>query len=385
MKITEVKSIHLVYRDPDGQKREWSGGHFDSWSSVLILVITDDGLTGLGEVYQGSCVSQAVPPFVDYFKQWLIGEDPLQIEYLWDKVYNLSAFWNRQGFPIGVLGAIDIALYDLAGKAAKIPTYQLLGGAAHPAMPVYYSAGCTASQEELLRELREAIALGFHAYKWRVVNPEEAGIIMQKMREVAGDEFEIMVDAVQGSSPTPWPKSQVYRVAKALEPFRPAWLEEPFRIENPEAYAELRRTVTYPIAGAESVTSLAEVGRFLAEGSLDIIQPDLTMAGGFTLVKRMAALAQAHHLNIAQHCWGGGVSLMSNLHFGFSQPACICVEHPMYKSPLRDELLGEPLKIMNGQVAPPALPGLGVELTDEVVQKYAATGSEHAGLVFEMN
>lgn len=385
MKIAEVKTVHLVYRDPEGQKREWSGGYFDSWSSVLIQVVSDDGLTGLGEVYQGSCVSEAVPAFVNYFKQWLIGEDPLQIEYLWDKVYNHSAFWNRQGFPIGVLGAIDIALYDLAGKVAKLPTYQLLGGAAHPAIPVYYSAGCTGSREELLAELREAISLGFRGYKWRVVNPEETAIAMQEMREVAGKDFEIMVDAVQGSSPNPWPKSLVYRVAKALEPFRPAWLEEPFRIENPEAYAELRRVVPYPIAGAESATSLAEIERFLALGSLDIIQPDLTMSGGFTLVKRMATLAQAHHLKIAQHCWGGGVSLMANLHFGLFQLACICVEHPRYTNPLREGLLQEPLKIKNGCVSPPSLPGLGVELTEEIVQKYGATGTERAGLVFEMN
>jgi L-alanine-DL-glutamate epimerase-like enolase superfamily enzyme len=194
-----------------------------------------------------------------------------------------------------------------------------------------------------------------------------------------------MVDAVQGSSPDPWPKSLVYSVAKALVPSRPAWLEEPFRIENPGAYAELRGAVPYPIAGAESATSVAEIMQFLAAHSLDILQPDLTVAGGFTLTKRMAALAEAHHLKIAQHCWGGGVSLMANLHFGFSQPSCIWVEHPMYKSPLRDDLLAEPLEIKNGSARPPTLPGLGVHITEETVQKYGATGTERAGLVFEMN
>lgn len=385
MKITDVKSITLIYRDHEGRRREWSGGYFDSWTSALIQVVTDEGLTGLGEVYQGSCVSAAVPVFADYFKQWLVGENPLQIEYLWNKVYNLSAFWNRQGFPIGVLGAIDIALYDIAGKAANVPTYQLLGGAAHPTIPVYYSAGCTSSHAELLSELRDAMASGYGAYKWRVVNPEQAGIIMREMREVAGNEFEIMVDAVQGGSPTPWPNSQVRRVAKTLEEFRPAWLEEPFRMENPGAYAELRRAVSYPIAGAESVTSLAEVKQFLAAESLDVIQPDATMAGGFTLLRRLAALAEAHHLKIAQHCWGGGVSLMANLHFGLSQPACVYVEHPMYTNPLREGLLREPLKINNGHVSPPSLPGLGVELRDEIAEKYATTDTARSGLIFEMS
>ncbi|SRR5579875_401270 len=385
MKITDVNSIHLIYRNPEGRKHPWSGGYFDSWSSVLIQVVTDSSLTGLGEVYQGSCVSEAVPAFVNYFKQWLIGEDPLRIEYLWDKVYNLSAFWNRHGFPIGVLGGIDIALYDLAGKAACVPTYQLLGGAAHATMPMYYSAGCTASRDELLKEVREAVGSGFRAYKWRVVNPEEAGTLMREMRETAGDEFEIMVDAVQGSSPTPWPKDEVYRMAKAIEPFRPAWLEEPFRIENPELYAELRRAIPYPIAGAESATSLAEIERFLELDALNILQPDLTMAGGFTLAKRIAALAQARRLKLAQHCWGGGASLMANLHFAIAEPACVWVEHPKYTNPLREGLLREPLKFEHGEALPPTSPGLGIELTDEIVAKYAATDSERAGLIFEMN
>src|SRR5260370_34605878 len=111
MRIADVQTIHLIYRLPDGRKWKWSGGYFDSWSSVLVQVIADDGATGLGEVYQGSCVSEAVPAFVDYFKSWLIGEDPLQIEHLWQKLYNLSAFWNRHGFPMGILRALDIALY----------------------------------------------------------------------------------------------------------------------------------------------------------------------------------------------------------------------------------------------------------------------------------
>lgn len=384
MKISDIQTIHLVYRYPDGRKWRWSGGYFDSWSSVLVQVITEDGLTGLGEVYQGSCVSAAVPAFVDYFKRWLVGEDPDQIEYLWQKVYNLSAFWNRHGFPIGVLGAIDIALYDLVGKAAGIPVHRLLGGAAHPQQRMYCSAGCTDSAEQLVSEVCEALSNGFKAYKWRVVDPNQAGSIMTRLREAAGQDFDLMVDAVQGSAPTPWEKPLVIALARAIEPWRPRWLEEPFRIEDPQSYAELRRFVSYPIAGGESVTSLPEVESFLAVGALDVLQPDLTVAGGFTLARRMAVLAEAQQIEIAMHCWGGAVSLMANLHFGFSQPACVFVEYPQYPNSLRDELLCEPLAVKDGYVTPSSQPGLGVRLTEEVVRKYRATDTDLAGLVFEL-
>lgn len=384
MKIADVQTIHLIYRLPDNRKHRWSGGYFDSWSSVLVQVIADDGTSGLGEVYQGSCVSEAVFAFVNHFKPWLLGEDPRNIERLWQKLYNLSAFWNRHGFPIGVLGGIDLALYDLAGKAAGLPVYKLLGGAARANQPMYYSAGCTDSLEQLVAEVSDAISRGFKAYKWRILDPGSAGQAMARLREVTGPDFEIMVDAVQGSAPLTWPKAKVHALAAALEPYRPAWLEEPFRIEEPESYAELRQHAPYPIAGGESATSLAEVERFLSPRALDIVQPDLTFCGGFTNAKRMAVLAESHHIKLAQHCWGGAVSLMANLHFGLAQPACIYVEHPQYENPLRDELLREPLRVRDGAVAPPTQPGLGVQLTEEVVRKYQADASAKlAGLVFE--
>jgi L-alanine-DL-glutamate epimerase-like enolase superfamily enzyme len=384
MKIQDVRTIHLIYRYPEGLKWQWSGGYFDSWSSVLIEVIAEDGTTGLGEVYQGSCVSDAIPPFVEFFKQHLRGEDPRDIERLWDKLYNVSAFWNRHGFPIGVLGAIDIALYDLVGKAQQVPVYDLLGGAAHARMRMYYSAGCSESLEQLLAEVEDARDAGFNAYKWRIVRPAETGRFMEKLRAAAGPDFDLMVDAVQGSAPSPWAKSQVFELAKAIAPHRPAWLEEPFRIEHPELYAELRRTVPYPISGAESATSVPEFERFLDAEAVDIVQPDLTMAGGFTLAKRVGALAESRKVRLAVHCWGGAVSLMANLHFGFSQPSCLWAEYPRYPNPLREEFLVEPLLVKGGCVEPPRQPGLGVELREDLVRKYRASGSAAAGLVFEV-
>ncbi len=382
MRIADLRTIQLACRNPDGRRWRWSGGYFDSWSSVFVQVVADDGTTGVGEVYQGACVRAAVAPFVDFFRRWLVGEDPLQPERLWQKLYDHSVFWNRHGYPIGVLGAIDIALHDLAGKALGVPVYELLGGARQQRLRVYYSAGCCESPEEFVVEVRHAISQNFTAYKWRVLDPANAARSMKKLREAVGNRFELMVDAVQGSSPSPWSKAQVIELAMAIEECGPCWLEEPFRIEDPAAYAELRRMVSYPIAGGESLTSVAELKAYLSADALDIFQPDLSVAGGFTLTKRLAALAEDRGVKIAMHSWAGAPALMANLHFAFAHPNCLWLECCQYPNPLRDRFLVEPLEIQDGCVAPPTSPGLGVRLTEELIQEYSFIGSTQEGLVF---
>jgi len=384
MRIEDIRTIHLVYRNPDGKKRRWSGGYFDSWSSVFVQVIADDGTTGLGEVYQGSCVAEAVPAFIGAFKPWLAGESPLDPALLWEKVHNLSHYWNRGGFPMGVLGGIDIALHDLAGKAQGVPVHRLLGGAVRGAMPVYYSAGCSEATDELVSELEEARQQGYSAYKWRLLDLNDGVEKMKRLRQAAGEHFEIIVDAVQGSAPTPWPIEQVFEFARRIESCRPLWLEEPFRTEDLAAHADLRKWVSYAVAGGESVTSSLEAERLLDAGALDIFQPDLTVAGGFTACRKLALLAATRNAPLAMHCWGGGVSLMANLHFGLTVPGCQWVEHCKYYNPLREELLAEPLEIRGGKAALPAVPGLGVRLTQETIERYSPQSGSHTGLVFEL-
>jgi len=370
MRITDIETLLMSHTFPSHARWRWTGGEIAGWSIAFVRIHTDQQIHGLGEVYFGAFVPEMIGPVVEDLKKHLIGEDPFRLGYLWQKVNRVSKFWNRHGFGKSVIAGIDIALHDLVGKAVGVPVYQLLGGLCHPHMRAYASAGCTDSPEVLINEFRAARAAGFHGYKWRLLDPSQAAFLMKKLRDEAGPDFDIMVDLVQGSAPQPWPRVTVLDVAAELTNFRPSWLEEPFAIENKRAYRDLRRRVTCPIAGGEGITSLEEAQEFLEDEAVDILQPDVTIAGGLTLAKMIGVLAQANHVQIASHSWGGGGSLMANLHFALANPSSTWIEYCRLDSPFREELLEAPLELADGCIRPPCCPGLGLRLTDDILNRY---------------
>jgi galactonate dehydratase len=338
-------------------------------------VHTDEGISGTGEVYFGAFVPEMVPPVVEDLKRHLIGEDPFRIGYLWKKINHISKFWNRHGFGKSVIAGIDLALYDIVGKATKLPVYQLLGGLWHPQIRAYASGGCSDSVEVMLAEIGRAKVAGFEGYKWRLLVPSQAAPIMSRLREKVGPDFELFVDLVQGSSPTPWNHATVLRVAQELEPYHPTWLEEPYPIEDKRAYRELRGKVNYGIAGGEGVSSLEEAHDFIHREAVDILQPDATIAGGLTLCRMIGSLAYANNIQVASHSWGAAGSLMANLHFALSNPSSTYMEVCHLRSPFREDLLNSPLVIDNGFIQAPTAPGLGFELTDELITRFPYTKS----------
>ncbi|MEW5977370.1 MAG: mandelate racemase/muconate lactonizing enzyme family protein [Acidobacteriota bacterium] len=380
MRIIEVETLLMSHVLPREQRWRWNGGSIEGWNAAFVRIQTDQKLHGLGEVYFGAFVPEMIPPVVEDLKKHLIGEDPFRIGYLWQKINSVSKFWNRHGFGKSVIAGIDIALHDLVGKATKVPVYQLLGGLCHPSMRTYASGGCSESAEVLVREIRQAQANGFGAYKWRLIDSSRAGSLMKQLREEVGPDFDIMVDIVQGSAPRPWSAATVLDVAAELAPHRPLWLEEPFAIEDKRAYRELRARVPYSIAGGEGVSSLEEAWEFLQERAVDVLQPDATIAGGLSLCKMIGVLAYSQHVQIASHSWGGAGSLMANLHFALSNPSSTFTEYCQLSSPFREDLLEEPLRLVNGCIQPPSAPGLGIRLSDDVLSRYAYR--ESVGHVF---
>jgi L-alanine-DL-glutamate epimerase-like enolase superfamily enzyme len=193
---------------------------------------------------------------------------------------------------------------------------------------------------------------------------------MAALRREAGPDIDLMVDFVQGSAPRPWPKATVLEAVEAVGAYRPLWIEEPFPIEDRASYRDLRSRVKCAVAGGEGITSLDEAAEFLDADALDIIQPDPTIAGGITLCKLIAALAYSRRVEVAWHSWGGAVSLMANLHLALASPGTTAVEYCRLYSPFRDEVLIEPLRILDGFVQPPPGYGLGVELTDDLIHRH---------------
>jgi L-alanine-DL-glutamate epimerase-like enolase superfamily enzyme len=379
MRITEVETVLLSYALPPEEHWHWNGGGIEGWHVAFIRIHTDQGITGTGEVYFGAFVPEMIPPVVEDLKQHLIGEDPFNIGYLWKKINYISKFWNRHGFGKSVIAGIDLALYDIVGKATKLPVYKLLGGLWHPRIRAYASGGCSESFEVMRGEIDRARKLGIEGYKWRLIDPNKATDLMAQLRNYGGPDFELFVDLVQGSSPTPWNHGTVLAVAQELQPFKPTWLEEPYPIEDKRAYRDLRSRVNYSISGGEGISSLDEAQDFIDQQSVDVLQPDATIAGGLTLCKMIGILAYAKHVQVACHSWGAAGSLMANLHFALSNPSATYMEVCHLRSPFREDLLLEPLNIKNGFIQPPTTVGLGFDLTDDLINRYPyAKSSGHS-------
>jgi L-alanine-DL-glutamate epimerase-like enolase superfamily enzyme len=197
---------------------------------------------------------------------------------------------------------------------------------------------------------------------------------MKASRADAGPDFDLMVDLVQGSTPRPWPAATVFEVASALQPDRPAFFEEPFPVEDLRAHRDLSARVPYAIAGGEGIRSLADAQDFLRDRPFDYLQPDASITGGITACRRIGILAEAQQVRVAGLSWGVGVSMMANLQFALANPSSAMIETCWMLSLFREALYVEPLRMVNGCIQPPVAPGLGIDLGDAILDRYAYTG-----------
>ncbi len=371
MRITDIQTICLTVPIAEKDWLRWSGGCGKAVTVTLVQVSTDKGLTGLGDVYCGALAPEVVVALIGHYRPRLVGCDPLQIPRLTESMRSGSLFWGRSGIAVAAMSGIEIALWDIAGKASGLPLYRLLGGLAHDRLPLYASGGLDKPAEDLRREMEGYRREGFGAVKVRVGRGVKADVEKVRLcRETLGPDVTLMLDAVQGHHPEPWTASTAIEVACALGAFRPAWFEEPCGATDVGGYRRVRDAIGIPIAGGESCTSLAEFNSFFEKDALDIVQPDVTHAGGILACKKIAALAQSHGVRLVPHSWGSGVLLSATCHFAFSTSTCEMIEYPTWGLALRDELLSDPFRIENGVIYPPGQPGLGVKLTPEILEKY---------------
>ncbi len=371
MKIVDVEFIPLSVRLTGSDIVRWSGGMMDVFTTTLVRVRTDEGLTGLGETYAGLFAPEVVRSIVEYYRSLLIGRDPLQPASLTREMVDRTLFWARSGIGVAVLSAIEMALWDIAGKAANAPVWQLLGGAYRERIMAYASGGLDQPLDDLRAELRGYLEAGFRAVKIRVGHGAARDVPkVFAAREALGPDAKLMVDAVQGHNPRAWTAAEALDVITRLDEARLTWFEEPCRATDYEGYARVRDKTSIPIAGGESSTTIHDFRRFFDAGALDIAQPDASYTGGITACREVALLAESHGLRVVPHVWGSGVAVMANLHLVFTLPNCSMIEVPVQKNPLRDALLVEPLELSDGHLARPTKPGLGVELPEELVEQF---------------
>lgn len=371
MKITDVEFIPLSVRLTGDDVVRWSGGMMDVFTTTLVRVWTDDGVTGLGETYAGLFAPEVVRSVVEFYRPLLLGRDPLQPASLARELTDRTLFWARSGIGAAVLGAIEVALWDIAGKAANAPVWQLLGGSHRERVAAYASGGLDRPLDEFQAELRGYLDAGFRAVKIRVGHGPARDIPkVFAAREALGPDAALMVDAVQGHNPRAWTSAEALEVVTRIEDCRLKWFEEPCRATDYEGYARVRAKTSIPIAGGESSTTIHDFRRFFDAGALDIAQPDATYTGGISACRDVALLAESHGLRIVPHVWGSGVAVMANLHMVFTVPNCTMIEVPVQKNPLRDALLLEPIALQEGALPRPTRPGLGVELPEGLQEEY---------------
>jgi L-alanine-DL-glutamate epimerase-like enolase superfamily enzyme len=372
-KIKNIEIFFLEYPFPKKLNYKYSAGVVENMIVPVIKVIDNEGDYGLGEVTHGQFTHKPIIGLIKHFNDLLKGTDIENINQAWENMYGSSVFWNREGIGIGVMGGINIAMYDLLGKKLKQPVYKLLGGVTKEKIRIYASNGLFESSKELIQDAKKAFKLGFRVYKMRVVNPDTVINIVANFKKEFKNKMDLIVDAVQGSAANPWTTKVSINLAKELEKYNILFFEEPCRVENMEGYKEIKKSTKLNIAGAESIPTARAFKPYLDSSAFDVLQFDIATSG-FTEGRRIADLAYIHNKPIALHSWGSAISIMAGIHFGLTIPNAAFTEYCFMDHPINDHLFEKKkINIKNGYIDKPKCHGLGVKFNKNLIKKFPYT------------
>ncbi len=365
MRIEDVEVTTLRFDYPPGGGFRYAGGTVTSRVTSLIRVHTDAGIVGLGAAYSHPDLVRII--IEGNLRTHLLGEDPLQLEALWDKLYGLTRWYGRKGAAVSAIGGIDIALWDIRGKASGKPVYRLLGGERGVA-PAYASGlfwvdDVAALEQEAARHR----AHGFRRVKMRLGRNEDYDVAaVRAARRGVGADGDVMVDGSHRYS-----LDTAQRIARVLAEERVFWFEEPFPPEDLDSFVALRKAVAVPLAAGENEFGVQGFREILRARAVDIAQPDACRTGGITESTRIARMAANSGVRIAPHTWSDAVALIANAHVVAALPHGVTVEVDQTGNPSIEQLLAEPLRIEDGLLHLSDRPGLGIELNAATVKRLA--------------
>ena len=375
MKITRITSHVLGYDLPESLG--YSQQYYNKRTSHLVEVETDEGITGWGECFGAGNIAFANKGIVEKVIQpMVLGMQALDRDVIWHKVYNLMRDHGQKGMPLQALSGVDIALRDIAGKAAGLPIYKMIGGAHREKVEVYgYGMMLRPENVDSLvsRFMDEATKIkekGFKAVKMKVgLGPKDDLRLIESVRRGVGDNYRFMVDANHG-----YTTHDAFYVGRAMEEFDPYWFEEPVAPEDLDGYRELRASLKVNISGGEAEFNRWGWRNLLESRGLDIAQPEVCALGGISEYLRVLALCHAHFTPVVNHVWGSAIAVATNLHLLAAMPPLPgglfpwepMLEYDTTHNRFIDDLLTESLEIKNqvkannGTVSLPTGPGLGV-------------------------
>lgn len=377
MKVTDFKTM-VVENEPP-----YIGGRY----LLFMELTTDEGISGLGERITGSGYSHSLEDLKsqislihEMVRHYVIGENPFNIERIWDRMYaSRHDFRHPSLHATPVLSAIDMALWDIAGKAANQPVYNLLGGKYHDMLRAYayMPGGAFRDNPEAAGEVAvQLLEEGNSACKIDPFMPtypiprdislkemEHAAKVFESIRSTVGNDLEVGI-GTHGQLTT----YSAIRVANFLEPYHPFWFEEPVPPENIDEMARVAAHTSIPIASGERLVTKYEFSQLIEKKAAQIIQLDVGQCGGILEAKKIAAIAEAHYAMIAPHMYCGPIAAAAAIQIDTCSPNFLIQE--ANQGPLHKTIFKQPIVFENGYITPPTAPGLGIEFDEDVLKSH---------------
>ena len=378
MKIIDV--IPHAISVPLDEPFYFSQGWVKQRSSLIVEIITDEGVTGWGEsLCHGLQPPHIAAAFIEQvFKPILLGRSPFDVEVLWEEMYNTTRPYGQGGSAVNAISGVDIALWDVMGRALNKPIHSLIGGAFRTEVTPYatgfYRTESGIYPEDSVKEAHRYVNAGFEAFKLKIgFGIEEDVAIIKAIRNAVGDKVKIMADA-NGA----YNAAQARRLIKAAEDLNLYFLEELLPPEDIKGYQQIKNLSGAYIAAGEQVFGKMGFQPWLEARALDIIQPDLCSSGGITECKKIAAMAQANQTMMIPHVWGSGIGIAASLQFIASipsSPLSLNPTHPMLEfdqssHPFRKDLIFDGISMVNGKVQIPTKPGIGIDVNRSIIDEY---------------
>lgn len=381
MKITDLK-VHVL-KSALEEPFAFSQGWVRQRSATLVEVTTDAGIVGWGEAFaQGLEPPEIAATVIDKALRPIVtGADPLDTEVLWHRMYHLTRDYGRKGSVVAAISAVDMALWDIAGKVHEVPIYRLLGGAfrtrVQPYATGFYRIKGQGEAKRLAEEALRHFEAGFSIMKVKLGYgvDDDIACMAEIGRALQGKPITLMVDTNHA-----YGRAEALRLGRALEQYDLRWYEEPVAPEDIAGYVEMRQKLSTPIAGGENEHTLYGFRELLAAGAVDVAQPDLGSCGGVSAARHIVAIAQSHGVQVNPHVWGSAVAQAASLQLLAALPVAhhsLFAQEPILEfdrssHPFRVQLITKPIEQASGWVQIPPGHGLGVEVDRSVLAKYRA-------------
>lgn len=377
MKITKVTPwlLHAPAAYRDGRKGEY----------IFVEVNTDEGITGWGEVTTTYAVAnRAVCAVLQQLGDLIEGDNPVQIERIWHKIFRAFTYMGSRGASANAISGIDIALWDIRGKALNQPIYELLGGSVRDSIDLYTHPSPGIGPEEAAKQTKDIAASGHTAMKFDPfpTNPEEKqGYLSGRMsaaeetlgaeitaaiREAAGPDMELLIDA-HGRFDVP----TAVRLANRVEKYNIAWWEEPVPVESAHALKQVRDQISIPISVGERLHTRWEFVPVFEQELTDYVMPDVTWCGGISELKKISTMAEAYYLPVSPHDASGPINVLAGAHVMMTVPNFYRLETARFKLNAYDIFIEEPLDIREGRLHMPSGPGLGLTMNMDYLRANA--------------